>query len=65
LEQTLIKLMLVNFLGHSCPGIAIGIVASETVLAEFGDDAKNHDTVAVFENGACGVDPIQTILGGT
>jgi len=55
----------VEFHGHSCPGIAIGIVVSKTVLEEFGNDARNHDLIAIVENDACGVDAIQKILGCT
>jgi formylmethanofuran dehydrogenase subunit E len=55
----------VEFHGHSCPGIAIGIVACKTILEEFGNDAKNRDLIAIVENDACAVDAIQKILGCT
>ncbi len=55
----------VQFHGHCCPGITIGVVACQVVLEEFGADAANDDLVAVVENDACGVDAIQVLLGCT
>ena len=55
----------VDFHGHSCPSLALGVVASEIVLEEFGKRAKDEELVCIVENDACGVDAIQVILGCT
>jgi formylmethanofuran dehydrogenase subunit E len=54
----------VEFHGHSCPGLAIGVVASKIAL----DSAKrseDEELVAIVENDACGVDGIQVLTGCT
>lgn len=58
IEQT------IAFHGHSCPGLAIGIRASEMALRELGDPSE-IDMVAVSETDMCGVDAIQFITGCT
>lgn len=52
----------VRFHGHNCPGLAIGIRASELCLKELG---HNNDSplVAVCETDMCGVDAIQFFTG--
>lgn len=54
----------VEFHGHSCPGITIGFQAAmyaiELLELEFSDDEQ---VVCVAENDACGIDAIQVILG--
>ena len=55
----------VEFHGHSCPGLAIGVVASQIVLEELGERGKDEEMVVIVENDACGVDAIQVILGCT
>jgi formylmethanofuran dehydrogenase subunit E len=55
----------VEFHGHSCPGLAIGVVASKIALEEFGERIKDEELVAIVENDACGVDAIQILLGCT
>jgi formylmethanofuran dehydrogenase subunit E len=54
----------IDFHGHSCPGLAIGIRAAELALAEF-DRALDEEMVAVVETDMCGVDAIQFLTGCT
>jgi formylmethanofuran dehydrogenase subunit E len=58
IEQT------IDFHGHSCPGLAIGIRAAELALAEIGHHA-DEEVVAVVETDMCGVDAIQFLTGCT
>lgn len=56
----------VEFHGHSCPGLAIGYrVAQSAIDALKIDRSKDEEFVAIVENDACGVDAIQYILGCT
>lgn len=48
----------IEFHGHSCPGLAVGIRAAELALRELGD-SPDVDMVAVSETDMCGVDAIQ------
>jgi formylmethanofuran dehydrogenase subunit E len=52
----------VEFHGHRCPGLSIGIRAAEYALQEFDKDAE---LVAVSETDMCGVDAIQFLTGCT
>ena len=52
IEQT------IKFHGHSCPGLALGIRASEWALTEFGR-AVDEDIIAVVETDMCAVDAVQ------
>ena len=54
----------IEFHGHSCPGLAIGIRASEVALREVGR-SSDEEVVAVVENDNCAVDAIQFILSCT
>jgi formylmethanofuran dehydrogenase subunit E len=54
-----------DFHGHMCPGLAIGIRASEIVLREIGSHAQDEEVVAVVETDMCGVDAIQVLTGCT
>ncbi|MFH1243344.1 MAG: FmdE family protein [Pseudomonadota bacterium] len=58
IEQT------INFHGHSCPGLAIGIRAAELALSELGR-ASDEEIVAIVETDMCGVDAIQFLTGCT
>ena len=58
IEQT------IKFHGHSCPGLALGIRASEWALAELGR-AIDEDIVAVVETDMCAVDAVQFLTGCT
>jgi formylmethanofuran dehydrogenase subunit E len=54
----------VDFHGHWCPGLAIGLRASELALREFGR-AGDEEIVAVVETDMCAVDAIQVLTGCT
>ena len=54
----------VEFHGHSCPGLIIGIKAAMYVMELFHEAfSEDEELVCVAENDACGVDAIQAILG--
>jgi len=56
----------VMFHGHECPGLAIGVRASQIVMEKFSvGRAADEELVCVTENDACGVDGIQALLGCT
>jgi len=55
---------IVEFHGHSCPGIAIGFKIGEIVLERFGK-AKDEEIVAIVENDSCSIDAIQFMTGCT
>ena len=61
-EQTIAKV--VDFHGHSCPGLSIGMRASELARRELGDlpDAR---LVCVSETDMCAVDAVQFLTGCT
>ncbi|MBW1739448.1 MAG: TraR/DksA C4-type zinc finger protein [Deltaproteobacteria bacterium] len=54
----------IDFHGHSCPGLAIGIRAAEVALREVGR-SSDENVVAVVENDNCAVDAIQFLLSCT
>ena len=54
----------IRFHGHSCPGLAIGIRASEVALQEF-ERAPDEEVVAVVETDMCAVDAVQYLTGCT
>jgi hypothetical protein len=47
-----------DFHGHWCPGLAIGVRAAELALEEVGK-ADDEDIVAIVETDMCAVDAIQ------
>ena len=54
----------VAFHGHACPGLAIGVKASEAAVLKLGiGQSEDEEIVCVTENDACGVDAIQVLLG--
>ncbi|KQC14540.1 MAG: hypothetical protein APR63_13985 [Desulfuromonas sp. SDB] len=57
---------IINFHGHSCPGLAIGyrmtLAAMKYLNLNMADD---EELVAVVENDACGVDALQFLSGCT
>ncbi len=55
----------VDFHGHMCPGLAMGIRAAEVALAEIGPHSADEEVVAVVETDMCGVDAIQFLTGCT
>ena len=54
----------VDYHGHMCPGLAIGIQAARLGQAVCGRDG-DEDIVAVVETDMCAVDAIQALLGCT
>lgn len=52
----------VEFHGHHCPGLAIGIRVSELCLRELGHNSDSP-IVAICETDMCGVDAIQFLTG--
>lgn len=54
----------IDFHGHSCPGLAIGMHAASFCLNEFGHNSE-MDLVAICETDMCGVDAIQLLTGCT
>ncbi|WP_296557869.1 FmdE family protein [uncultured Acetobacterium sp.] len=54
----------VKFHGHHCPGLAIGVRASQEAIKALGINfAEDEEVVVISENDACGVDGVQVILG--
>jgi formylmethanofuran dehydrogenase subunit E len=62
-QQTLDRV--VEFHGHMCPGLAMGVQAAQIALREIGPHAKDEEVVAVVETDMCGVDAIQFLTGCT
>ena len=62
-DQTLERV--VEFHGHLCPGLAMGVQAAQIALREIGAHAKDEEVVAVVETDMCGVDAIQFLTGCT
>lgn len=56
---------LVEFHGHMCPGLAMGVNAARIALAEIGPHAADEEVVAVTETDMCGVDAVQFMTGCT
>ncbi len=56
---------IVEFHGHMCPGLAMGIRAAEVALAEIGPHSADEEVVAIVETDMCGVDAIQFLTGCT
>lgn len=54
----------VDFHGHWCPGLAIGLRAGEYVLGRLGA-SEDEELVAVVETDMCAVDAIQSLTGCT
>lgn len=53
-----------EFHGHNCPGLAIGVRASELCLKELGHNNESP-LVAICETDMCGVDAISFLTGCT
>jgi formylmethanofuran dehydrogenase subunit E len=62
-DQTLERV--VDFHGHMCPGLAIGVQAAQIALREIGPHAKDEEVVAVVETDMCAVDAVQFLTGCT
>jgi formylmethanofuran dehydrogenase subunit E len=55
----------IQFHGHFCPGLAIGVRAAELALREIGPHAADEEVVAIVETDMCGVDAIQFMTSCT
>jgi formylmethanofuran dehydrogenase subunit E len=55
----------VEFHGHMCAGLAMGIRAAEVALDEIGPHAPDEEVVAIVETDMCAVDAIQFLTGCT
>ncbi len=55
----------VEFHGHSCPGLAIGVLVSKYILDHGNEFSIDEELVTVVENDNCSVDAIQVLLGTT
>jgi formylmethanofuran dehydrogenase subunit E len=55
----------VEFHGHMCPGLAIGLRVAELALNEFGRHSPRNELLAVVETDMCPVDAIQLLTGCT
>ncbi|MDP9070235.1 MAG: FmdE family protein [Actinomycetota bacterium] len=62
-QQTLERV--VDFHGHMCPGLAMGIRASEVALEQIGPHSQDEEVVAIVETDMCGVDAVQFLTGCT
>ena len=55
----------IDFHGHSCPGLALGYRISQRALKELKNRAEDEEIVAVVENNSCAVDAVQVMTGCT
>ena len=55
----------VNFHGHTCPGLALGYRVAVLALKELGERATDEELVAIVENNSCAIDAVQVITGCT
>jgi len=55
----------IEFHGHMCPGLALGIRAAEAGVARVGAHAADNEIVAIVETDMCAVDAIQFLTGCT
>ncbi len=62
-ERTIAEV--VRFHGHMCPGLAMGLQASQIALREIGPNATDEQVVAIVETDMCAVDAIQFQTGCT
>ncbi len=56
---------IVEFHGHMCPGLAMGIRAAEIALSEIGAHSGDEEVVVIVETDMCSVDAIQYLTGCT
>ena len=55
----------VEFHGHMCPGLALGVRAAEVALERIGPHSQDEEVVAIVETDMCGVDAVQFLTGCT
>lgn len=55
----------IDFHGHSCPGLALGYRVSQRALKELKGRAEDEEIVAIVENNSCAADAVQVMTGCT
>jgi len=55
----------IDFHGHSCPGLALGYRVSQRALKELKNRSEDEEIVAIVENNSCAVDAVQVMTGCT
>ncbi|MBD3255683.1 MAG: formylmethanofuran dehydrogenase [Candidatus Lokiarchaeota archaeon] len=55
----------VEFHGHTCPGVTIGVLVAKYILEHGNDFSVDEELVSVVENDNCSVDALQALLGTT
>lgn len=55
----------IDFHGHSCPGLAFGYRVSQRALKELRSRSEDEEIVAIVENNSCAVDAVQVMTGCT
>ena len=55
----------VDFHGHACPGVAVGVLVSKYILEHGNDFSVDEELAVEVENDNCSVDAIQALLGTT
>jgi formylmethanofuran dehydrogenase subunit E len=55
----------IDFHGHSCPGLALGYRVAQRALKELKSSSEDEEIVAVVENDSCAVDAVQVMTGCT
>ena len=55
----------IEFHGHLCPGLTLGMRVAEVALREIGSHAADEEVVADVETDSCAVDAIQYLVGCT
>ena len=56
---------IIEFHGHLCAGLAMGVRAAEVAQEEIGAHSADEEVVAIVETDMCGVDAIQFLTGCT
>lgn len=56
---------IIDFHGHMCAGLALGIRAAEVALDQIGPHSADEEVVAIVETDMCGVDAVQFMTGCT
>jgi len=56
---------IVDFHGHTCPGLAFGYRVALFALKALGERATDEELVAIVENNSCAVDAVQVVTGCT
>lgn len=64
IDETMIE-RIVEFHGHMCPGLAMGIQAARIALDRIGPHSRDEEVVTVTETDMCGVDAVQFLTGCT